>query len=655
MNSILKLKSKFLVFLIPLLFFIVSVGTLSDYGISWDTPIHLRRGHAYFHLLTTGNKDYKDLQGERGYFQSDIQNASYFLEDDGGHPPINGILSAFTNIVFYQKLGLMGDIEAHHLFIVLSSALLVLLIGIFAYQEIGLIGAIFSQIALSTYPLFFAESHFNIKDPPQTLFYSLTIFIIWRAIKKRKPYLLFIAAMTSGLALGIKFNIVFLPFIIFPFLLFYFKKNFRSAKKYIISLLVIPAISLAILFLFWPYLWQDPLGNLLSVVSYYKEIGTESNVQSRFILPGGFNGYPLIWIIITTPPVLLPLALIGMVCVLKDKGKNKATVLWLLWMVIPILRVSVPGASIYGGVRQIMEFIPALALMVGFGISEIFARVKAYKKTVILAAILLSSLFLPTVYSLFKLHPNQNVYFNFLVGGIRGAVQRNIPYWGNSFGNAYFQAAQWLNNNAEQNARIALVQGTMTNIPTIQLRQDIDFSNLNWSGIFQKGEYMVELTHNDPVRLYPYGWDYIETFLTPVHEVSVDGVALAKIWKNDPDHVVEELRKNETRHELLPKNIDNTIYIDLGSEKRITRLYAEIPSIVDCSNNFSVVELSSDLVNWKSEPDTIPGNQVTNYEPIDSTETLFLAAKKARYVRIKAPKVNSCILRSNKIYLWTLE
>ena len=110
------------------------------------------------------------------------------------------------------------------------------------------------------------------------------------------------------------------------------------------------------------------------------------------------------------------------------------------------------------------------------------------------------------------------------------AVQRNIPYWGNSFGNAYFQAAQWLNNNAEQNARIALVQGTMTNIPTIQLRQDIDFSNLNWSGIFQKGEYMVELTHNDPVRLYPYGWDYIETFLTPVHEVSVDGVALAKIW-----------------------------------------------------------------------------------------------------------------------------
>ena len=75
-----------------------------------------------------------------------------------------------------------------------------------------------------------------------------------------------------GFALGTKFNIIFASLVIIPWFLFYlsggkgFVKNFLSflkGKRLIISLMLIPIIGLAIIFAFWPYLWQDPIRGFL--------------------------------------------------------------------------------------------------------------------------------------------------------------------------------------------------------------------------------------------------------------------------------------------------------------------------------------------------------------------------------------------------------
>lgn len=652
-----KLKKYFL-YIIPLTFLLIGIITLSDYGISWDEPIHFTRGQAYFRYITTGEVNYDNLKGTKSYFQSDVQNGSYFLVDDGGHPPINDILSAFTNYIFYQKLHVLGDIESHHLFNLLTSTSLILLIGIFANKAYGPITAIFSQLFLAAYPLFFAESRFNIKDPPQTFFYALSIYLIWKALNTKNTKLVLAAAVASGFALGIKFNILFLPIIIFPYLFFRYRdklaKNLkqlaRSNKRWVIAFLIFPFISFFILFAFWPHLWQDPIANLISVFKYYQEIGTGTDYQTAYLVFGRFNLFPVYWILITTPPVILIFTIIGIFFALKNRIKEKTAILWLLWFLMPIARVTIPGASVYGGVRQIMEFLPGMALVAGIGAGKVFDKARRPTKIAIFA-MATGLLMVPLI----KFHPNQNVYFNSLVGGLPGAKDKNIPYWGNSFGNAYYQAVKWINEKAEKGAKIALIQGTMPNIPKIQLREDIDFSNLNWSGIFRKGEYLVELTHNDPIRLYPYGWEYIEKFLIPVHEVSVDGVALATVWKNDLENTHEELQKKEKKAILKPRNIDGSLMVDIGKEEVVTRFFIGYQEHLGCSETKASVFLSKDGESWVQEKDTVPIQQVTNEEPIENTAPFFVAGKSARYIKIVPHGNNSCLLNSGNIHVWTLE
>src|SRR3989344_5537409 len=181
-----NLKIIFLVCLIPFLFFFISLITLKDYGISWDEPLHFSRGQAYFHYYLTGKKNFDNLKDgyRRSYYQQDGLNAEYFFKNDSAHPPANDILAASLNYVFYQRLGIMGDIESLHLFNIISSTLLIFVVCLFATEVVGLSGMVVSGFTIAFYPLFFAESHFNIKDPAETFFITLTIYLFWKSLNK---------------------------------------------------------------------------------------------------------------------------------------------------------------------------------------------------------------------------------------------------------------------------------------------------------------------------------------------------------------------------------------------------------------------------------------------------------------------------------------
>lgn len=653
----LNFKNVLSLIIIPVLFLIISLITLSDYGISWDEPIHFTRGQAYLHYFLTGNLDYQNFKPDNkpSLYQDTSFTGKFFLKNDSGHPPVNGILAALSNLIFYQKLAVLGDIEAYHLFNVLVSSLLVLVVVLFAAQAYGLLAAVVAGVSLALYPLFFAEAHFNIKDPAEAAFYAATIWAFWNSLKRYNLRWLGAAILFFTLALGTKFNVLFLPVIIVLWLLSRidraklnpFNLAKKIPKKFLLVVFLSPVIISATFFLTWPYLWQDPLSNTFNIFMYYKDIGTGGLGQPQFLTPGSFNIFPTTWIIITTPPLILLLTVLGIIAVFRQKDQEKTALLWLIWLIIPILRVSMPGSSIYGGIRQIMEFIPAMALLSGLGADFILRRVKS--KMIVITFIIVITIMLS--WPLVKLHPNENVYFNFLIGGLKGAQQANIPYYGNSFGNAYYPAAKWINLNAPPGSKVGLLQGTSVNIPVSYFTSSTNYSNSVWSGITRQGEYLVELTHQGNEVAYPFAWEYVKRVLIPVYEVTVDDVPLAKVWKNDLEHSRAEYQKEISLPVRNTSSLNETLEITLDQVYSLAQLKVNFDTLGRCQPfKKGVIQTSVDGINWRTESEKLPDFQIKAYPPLEGGKLRYIfPANPAQYIKVVSDSQNSCLFHNFQV------
>ncbi|PJC28101.1 hypothetical protein CO054_01980, partial [Candidatus Shapirobacteria bacterium CG_4_9_14_0_2_um_filter_39_11] len=422
----------------------------------------------------------------------------------------------------------------------------------------------------------------------------------------------------------------------------------------VISLILYPFITALAFYILWPYLWGSPVNNFLTIVNYYKQIGLGTPPELAGFVIDGWNTYPIIWIIYTTPLPILFLSILGMLAsiFLVLFRKKHFVFLVLIWFLLPILRVSAPNFSIYGGVRQIMEFVPALAILSGVGAYVLIEKLK-YKKISIL---LITASLLFVFYEVIKVHPNQNVYFNQLVGGLSGAKTKAIPYWGNSYGNAYQQGIDWLNKNAEPNAKLGLPISTMGNIPRIKLRSDIDFSNSYWSGPDKKGEYEIELDFDWSPKTW-YSFAYYDTYLNPVFVAEVDGVPLLKIWKNDIEHTKEGFGSETVFPVRIASKDKDSIKIDIGREIYLTRLTVDHAKDGCAKQKSGYIAISEDDETWAREPEPIDYPQVPPAAVgIDDDTFVFLfAAKKARYILLDTMMQNSCTLKSSHIKVMGLE
>lgn len=652
-----------LAFFFSVLFFLAAFATLKDYGVSWDEAVHFSRGQIYLNYFLTGNKEYNQDNPKKSFYQFDQHTGDYFFKDNSGHPPINGILASISNYIFYQKLVILSDITSYHLFNILASSILVFVTVAFMLRTFGVFPALIAFLALSTYPLFWSESHFNIKDPVLSAFFAGFIWTFYESFTKRSYKWLIASFVFLFLALGTKFNTLFLPLIIIPWMILVFTQNNLGIKKYIrgflkkylLILFIGPIFVTLALTASWPYLWENFPQGFLNVLYYYKQIGTGFSYQPESLYFLGFNTFPLQWILFTTPPLVLILSSIGIISAWVHKNEfNKVAILWILWLIVPIVRVSIPGANIYGGVRQIMEFIPALALLAGLGAWQISKWLNSSP-----AKLLIVFAFVWPIFILIKLHPNENVYFNQLIGGLSGAQKINFPSWGNSYGNAYLSGINWLNKNAPENSKVSLIQGIDPNAPQILFRSDISLHNYYLSGIRREGEYLMELTFNDTGRAFYYAWDYVDNFLDPVYEVKVDGVTILKIWKNDLEHTKPKLRLNEKllKKQPLIQKENNVLLVDLKNEYLLSRAILNFVQKSGCGEiRTSFVDTSFDRVNWNREKDWIPFPQIDNRNNLEGNMiNFYFAGKKARFIRFWFDSPNSCGLNNPEVQVMILD
>ncbi len=689
--------------ILGLLFLTIGIFTLPDYGINWDSPLRMMRGQAYLNFLLTGQKTFKtsakippvlikpnefvsqnlanaiEVEGKTlftsqerpltvvsykeavakggkfSFYQSNYWNAGYFIKEDGaGHLTFPDLGSTLFNKIFWGTLGWFGDLESYQVFFVFIASIGVFITSLFAYELTGSYFVSFcAGIFLALFPVFFGDSHFNVKDPLVTTFSVGLVWSFWHFLLSRKIKWVILFFIFLGLGMGTKWNMLEL-IIIIPAWLFLIRKTdkfkswFKIKRLFTISILGSLAV-LLFLIITWPYSWDNPIGKLFAVFSFYKNFAIQGSAiqPSGFITVLGFNTYPIILFLTQTPDILLLLSFIALVKIRKN-NPWKIKQFLLFWIGISVLKFTLPHAQFYAGYRQFMEITPAIAILGALGLQTIVSlipfKLNQQFKNLTFAGLILIIMIAPIIH----LHPNENVYFNSLVGGIKGADNRNLIDWTITDGNIYKQAAEWMNSHSEKNSNIAFISGSLFALSPLYLRDDISISPDHFSRFDREGEYILVLS--DKGNINSFGFRYPKKFLNPVHTISVDGVPLLRIFKNDVADFKGKPNEIETKDfswKIRP-SIGAFPYIELFFDKEMPITRIKLNNI-DKNCNATNWRIGNEAVafykfdNDKLVPESIYTQIDRNKLGEKSMEYLF-EGEEAQAIRILPLDKSSCFI-----------
>ena len=684
--------NRYSAFFLPLVFFIISLFTIYDYGMNWDSPIHFARGQAYLRYILTGKTNYDgqpkycvnsgnltaSIDAQTGeicdrhrkirvseYESPLLDFNSWAAKAVYGHPAFSGLMLAISNNIFFKTLGWVEDINSYYLYSLFATFILALTVSIWTKQTFGIFASLVSVLVIYTFPLLAGEQHFNVKDPPMAAFFTLSLYLFYLSITKKKPIYLIWSALAGGASFGTKFNFIFAPFILLPWLIAYLnqRKILKEilSKKMLLSLILYPLLVFLVFFATWPALWPDPIKNVSEVIRYYREIGG-SKCDHFYFTPLWFTDCTqLITIknlLYTLPPFSILLFLLGsIVSLIKFKERKFVTILWLSFFFFTVLRVTLSLSSIYGGLRQIIEFIAPFSMIAGVGalflrdfivnflIEVPLLKTFSKKNMTIAASILIIAGFIPISLNLIKLHPNENLYFNLFIGGFKGAAEKNYPGYGNTYGNAYMQGIKWLNQNMELNKKLALVSGLGQNISRGQLRGDIDYSNNYRSGFNQEGEYQILLIEGNDSLTETFRYKYL-SFLNPAFDLKIEGISILKIWKNDKEHLKEATNfDNQLLQNINTRFLDTEVIIDLYDKKNLKALGIKSQD-PECKNALvgTKISISSNGIQYLQKAEGI--NNFTDREIIgyDTDFVYLFPGDEAQYIKITPPTDYPCDL-----------
>lgn len=472
-----------------LLFAFFFLLTLPDYGITWDSAAaEFYVGDKYYWFYKTLDPDFLDFSKRNIPVYSDPKHpdfsvyTEYVLRRPHHIWSLGPIASAFTKDFFFTKLRLLDPIDAHHVSLGFFFLALAIALYCFVARYVGKWAAACTLISLAVMPRFWADLHNNIKDVPATVLFSLSVMGFYHSLRVRSIPLLLATGIVWGLGLATKANVMLVPLVLLlPAITLWIKLRADGARsislKMCLALLCVPALAFSSFLLAWPYMFSNFPEGLQKYFEYLRKAGE--------IGPEAWQVLPLIKAVATTPLTILFAAAVGFIffgaraLFIEDRS---FPLLVVVWFVVPILRVSLPGAYHIDGIRHYLEYTVPLAIMCGSGMQVAFSWIREMLAERIGPRVrcaaafgLLLVYFSPLLYWHYKNHPYQICYFNPLIGGLKGAQDYGIndatDYWGSS----YRQGYEWLNVHAPKNSQLVTGVGEhITGIVSkIWLRPDI--------------------------------------------------------------------------------------------------------------------------------------------------------------------------------------
>ncbi len=429
-----------------LCFCVITALTLNDYGVTWDEAIYFYAGDSYF----------------RWWLDPSFETIEAYWRVNHEHPPLIKLLSGLSHYIFQDKLNFFNHIFAYRL----PALIFVFIANYFLFRFMADLSslpiAFFTTLIFFFLPRLFFHAHLGAFDYPVSALGVAVIYLFWKAVKDPQniKWILF-SAIFLGLALLTKINALFIyvPLLFIWIWSYLEKRNSSDHRRNILNLIFIFLFPPILLITFWPWLWQDTMAKILSFLFFHKHhpgvftyyLGKQSLIQPWH--------YPLVMTLVTLPPMILVLFLIGLLRV--SFNPDQAKIFILFNALFPLGLIAMPSVPKYDGVRLFLPAFPFISMLAGFGSEMIFSLIK--KSTPSLspsshkkrengkgrAAVIIFILFFAcTVYtSIFKIHPYQSSYYSEFIGGVGGAAQKvfELEYWGN----AYIGVLPWMNQHGQ--------------------------------------------------------------------------------------------------------------------------------------------------------------------------------------------------------------
>ena len=439
-----KLQQKLILIIFFAILFAVGSNIYQNYGISLDEEE--TRKHGFMSLRYIYEIFFPSQTFTIDNYIAIPKLLDFFSKD---HGPILDTLFAFIEITFGFEESRVQYLFRHYscFIIFFIGVYFFYLIGKFRFNDwrIGLLGSVFLVLS----PRIFAESFYNNKDVAFMSLFIISLYCCLKFIYKPNLKHAFTLALSSAFATDLRLMGIILPFLTLFFIIILSLREKNFLKKNFFITLVFLVLVFSFIIIFWPYLWSDPITNFFLAFNKFsnfpwagKNLYFSQYVDASYV-PWH---YSLTWISITTPFLYVVLFVFGFSIALTriikrllnieehkklhDLWRGKKEMLDLMILLnffLPIFLVIIFNSTLLDGWRHLYFVYPSFLLLSLYGfkqITRIFKK-KNFHNYFILLVILTLAI---NVVNMIKIHPYQNVYFNFLAGK-KIENKFEVDYW----------------------------------------------------------------------------------------------------------------------------------------------------------------------------------------------------------------------------------
>ncbi len=460
-----------------------------------------------------------------------------------------GMSFDLLTVVVNKMLHVDKIFESRHAMNAMIGWLAMLFCGLLAYRLANWRAALITFFLMFFSPRFLGHSFNNPKDVPFAMAYIFTIYYIVRFLqqfpkptKKISFYVALGIAMAISVRIGGLLLIAYLVVFAGVYILFTTKiklflsaDNMKRIKKLIIYSIIISIVGYFMGLLLWPYALQAPISNPQKTLQFMSNFTASLRqiYEGVSIWSDKVPWYYTIKYIMISVPISVIIGAILYIFLLKKKDFQYFWAFVILFSFgFPIFYIAYKHSNVYGGWRHAMFTYPPLVVAAGLGFNSLINLLKK-KYFKIAGGILVVLLTIHPILHTIKNHPFEYVYYNELVGGVKGAYGNyEMDYYVHSLK----QASEWVKENATKDANVTgkkIIVGAWIMSPVqYYFRNDTAKFAVGFTRYYERGnsdwDYAIFVNMGvNPAQLKNDSWPPANT----VHTIDVDGKPICAILK----------------------------------------------------------------------------------------------------------------------------